>query len=80
MKQRGKCIIGDPIIVDSYTSDWATVRLHPAIFYRRQDEFQKGFKAMKGLYAEIDMGQFVIIRFSEKDDLTAFHRRHHEYI
>ena len=80
MKQRGKCIAGDPIIVDSYTAKWESVRLHPTIFYRRIDEIQKGFKSVKGLYAEIDMGQFVVIRFSEKEDLTAFHRRHHEYI
>ena len=80
MKQKGKCITGDPIIVDSYTSDWETVRLHPTIFYRRQDEFQKGLKTVKGLYAEIDMGQFVVIRFSEKADMTAFHKRHHDYV
>ena len=80
MKQKGKCITGDPIIVDSYTSDWETVRLHPTTFYRRQDEFQKGFKTVKGFYAEIDMGQFVVIRFSEKADMTAFHKRHHDYV
>lgn len=80
MKQQGKCIIGDPVRVDSYTSDWSSVRLHPAVFYRRQAEFQKGFKTVKGLYAEIDMGQFVVIRFSEKNDMTAFHKRHQEYV
>ena len=80
MKQKGKCIVGDPVRVDSYTSDWISVRLHPAMFYRRFDEFQKGFKTIKGLYAEIDMGQFVVIRFSEKNDMTAFHKRHHEYV
>ncbi len=80
MKQEGRCIIGDPVRLDSYTSDWLSVRLHPTIFYRRLAEFQKGFKTVKGLYAEIDMGQFVVIRFSEKTDLTAFHKRHHEYV
>ena len=80
MKQKGRSIIGDPIRVDNYTSNWQSVRLHPGVFYRRIDEIQKGFKHVKGLYAEIDMGQFVVIRFSEKDDLTDFHRRHHEYV
>lgn len=80
MKQQGKCIIGDPVSVDNYTADWMSVRMHPATFYRRLDEIQKGFGKMKGLYAEIDHGQYVTIRFSEKDDMTEFHRRHHEYI
>jgi hypothetical protein len=80
MKQKGRCIVGDPIQVDNYTSDWVSVRLHPATFYRRHDEFQEGFKNVKGFYAELDLGQFVIIRFSEKDDMTAFHRMHHEYV
>ena len=80
MKQQGRCIIGDPVSLDSYTADWESVRLHPATFYRRLEEFQKGFKSVKGLYAEIDMGQFVVIRFSEKADMTAFHKMHHEYV
>lgn len=80
MKQKGNCLIGDPIALDSYTADWQSVRLAPNTFYRRHDQFQKGFKKVKGLYAEIDMGQFVTIRFSEKDDLTEFHRLHHEYV
>jgi hypothetical protein len=80
MKQQGRCIIGDPISVDSYTTDWLSVRLHPTTFYRRYDEFQRGLKTVKGLYAELDFGQFIILRFSEKDDMTAFHRRHHEYV
>lgn len=80
MKQQGRCITGDPIRVDSFTSDWMSVKLHPTTFYRRLEQFDQGFENMKGLYAEIDMGQFVVIRFSEKDDVTAFHRRHHEYL
>lgn len=80
MKQKGNRLIGDPVTLDSYTADWESVRLHPTTFYRRLDLFQKGFKKVKGLYTEIDMGQFVTIRFSEKDDLTEFHRMHHEYL
>jgi len=80
MKQQGKCIVGDPIQVDSYTSNWMSVRIHPTSYYRRQDEILEGLKKSKGLYAELDMGQFVVIRFSEKEDMTAFHRRHHEYV
>ena len=80
MKQHGRCITGDPIIVDNYTADWMSIRLHPTTFYRRIDEFEAGFTDVKGLYTEIDMGQYVIIKFSDKDDVTAFHRRHHEYL
>lgn len=80
MKLQGKCIVGDPISVESYTSDWMSVRVHPTTFYRRQEEIHDGFKNTKGLYAEIDLGQYIIIRFAEKDDMTAFHRLHHEYL
>lgn len=80
MKQQGKCIVGDPVRIDSYTAGWPSVRLHPTTFYRRQDEIQEGFNSVKGLYTEIDMGQYIVIKFSEKDDLTAFHRRHHTYL
>jgi hypothetical protein len=80
MKQEGKCIVGDPISVDSYTAGWNSVKLHPAVFYRRIDEIQKSFKSIKGLYAELDMGQYVVIRFSEKSDVTNFYRLNHEYV
>ena len=80
MKQQGRCIVGDPVRIDSYTSSWMSVRLHPATFYRRIEEFESGFDSVKGFYAELDMGQFVVIRFSEKSDMTAFHRRHKEYM
>jgi len=80
MKQVGKCITGDPIQVNNLTRDWETVRLHPLVFYRRYDDFLDGLKTAKGLHATMDLGQFVLIRFLEKDDLTAFYRRHHEYV
>lgn len=80
MKQQGKCIVGDPIRVDNYTADWLSVKLHPTTFYRRLDEIQAGFSTVKGLYTELDLGQFVVIKFSDKEDLTAFHRRHHAYL
>lgn len=80
MKQKGKKLTGDPVRVQNYTSKWMSVRLHPATFYRRFDQFQDGFKSVKGLYAEFDLGDFILIRFSEKDDVTTFHRLHHSYI
>lgn len=80
MKQQGKCITGNPISVDNYTSGWMSIRMHPTNYYRRQEEITESLKNSKGLYTEIDQGQFIVIRFSEKDDVTAFHRRHHEYI
>jgi hypothetical protein len=80
MKQEGKCIVGDPIKINSLTRDWETVRVHPLVFYRRYDTFVDGLKSSKGLHAMVDMGQYIMIRFSDKDDLTAFYRRHHEYV
>lgn len=80
MKQFGSNITGDPVRLESYTSDWSTIRLHPAIFYRRQDEIDEGLEDIKGLYAQIDMGNYVMLRFSEKDDLTEFHRKHYQYL
>ncbi len=80
MKQKGNSITGDPVQLDLYTSDWMTVRLHPSVYYRRQDQFCDSLKKTKGLYAEIDMGAFIYIRFAEKDDLTNFHRVHNEYV
>lgn len=80
MKQKGKCLIGDPIRVDRFTADWMSVRLHPGIFYKRMEQIQSSLDRTKGIYAELDLGQYVVIRFSEKDDVTAFHRMHHEYI
>jgi hypothetical protein len=80
MKQQGKRLTGDPVRIEQFTTDWLTVRLHPTTFYRRIDEFQEGFSLVKGLYTDIDCGQFILIRFSEKEDLTAFHRRHNAYL
>jgi len=80
MRQDGKCIVGNPIQIESYTSAWHSVRVHPTTFYRRQEELIVGLDQSKGLYTELDMGEYVVIRFSDKDDLTSFHRRHNEYI
>lgn len=80
MKQQGRCVIGDPISVDNYTSGWPSVRLHPTTFYRHMAEFQKGLDKTAGYYAEIDMGQFILIKFSDKSDVTAFYKKYHEHI
>lgn len=77
MKQFGKCIVGDLRKVDDFTSDWMSIKIHPAVYYRRQAEFDKTLENMKGLYAELDMGQYILLRFSLKDDITDFHRNHH---
>lgn len=77
MKQLGKCITGNLRNVEDFTSDWMSVRIHPSIYYRRLDEFQKTLDKTKGFYAELDLGQYILLRFSEKDDVTNFHRNHH---
>jgi hypothetical protein len=80
MKINGKCLMGDPVLVDRYTADWHSIVLHPSVFYRRIDQFEEGFKKVRNLYSEIDNGDRVYIRFQSKDDLTEFYRIHHEYI
>jgi hypothetical protein len=80
MKQVGKYITGDLVKVNNLTRDWETVRIHPLVFYRRYDDFMDGLAKCKDLHTLLDMGQFILIRFLEKDDLTAFYRRHHEYV
>lgn len=80
MKQNGREIVGDTVKVDNYTSDWQQVRIHPLVFYRRYDTFVEGFKSTKGLYAMIDLGEFISVRFSNKNDMTTFHKLHHEYV
>jgi len=80
MKQQGHEIVGNDIKVDNYTRKWISARVHPLVFFRRYDKFVEGFKSVKGLFAEIDQGEFVSIRFTEKSDLTAFHKMHHEYL
>jgi hypothetical protein len=80
MKINGKCLVGDSVSLDSYTADWMSVRVEPTVYYRRMDEFHKSLATSKGLYTYIDMGQHVVIRFSEKADVTAFYRKHNEYI
>lgn len=80
MKNQGNCILGDPVRIDKFTASWPSVKVHPAVFYRRIQEFHESFSRLKGLYTEIDIGNCVIIRFSEKDDLTTFHKMHHCYV
>ena len=80
MKVKKNCIMGDPVMLDRYTAKWATVRLHPLTFYRRLDLFRSSLGKVKGLYAEIDSGQFVSIRFSEQDDIKEFYKTHEEYV
>lgn len=80
MKRKGNFVTGDPVRVSKYTDHWMTVRLHPAVFYRRIDQFHDSLANSRGLYTEIDTGECVMIRFSDKEDLTAFYRMHNQYV
>lgn len=80
MRQQGKSIVGDSRVLDSYTTDWMSVKMHPTTYYRRLDEIRTTLEKGKGLYVELDLGQYILLRFSEKDDVTSFHREHHAYI
>lgn len=80
MKQNGNCIIGDPVRVGDFTSSWDTISMHPSTFYRRYDQIQENLNNVKGFYTKLDLGDFVLIRFSEKDDLDNFYKNNYEYI
>lgn len=80
MKQIGREITGNDIKVSSYTNDWIQIRIHPAIFYRRYEQFADSFNNIQGFYTELDQGQYVSVRFSDKNDVTEFYRKHHEYL
>jgi hypothetical protein len=80
MKQIGHFVTGNFSSVDDYTSDWFTVKLHPCTFYRRIEEINITLDNVTGLYTKLDTGNNVVVRFSEKEDLTEFHRIHHAYI
>jgi hypothetical protein len=80
MKKQGNFVTGDPVRLDKFTGSWATVKLHPAVFYRRIDQFHDSLNSVRGLYTEIDTGECVMIRFSEKDDLAAFYKTHNQYV
>lgn len=80
VKQIGNFLVGDVSGLESYTSDWFSVTLHPTTYYRRLDDMSMSLDAIRGMCAEIDTGESVVIRFSDKSDMTAFYKRHHEYI
>jgi hypothetical protein len=80
MKQLGNCIVGDMVQVERYTARWMQVRLNPGVYYRRESIFEESFRKVKGLFTALDLGEFIAIRFNDKDDVTAFHRTHHEYL
>ena len=73
MRQSGKCIIGNQVCVDNYTAGWPSVKIHPSSFYQKYDRYN--FKSIKGLYTYLDFGQYVVVRFSDEDDLISFTRR-----
>lgn len=80
MKQQGNCIIGDPIRVDDFTSNWNVISMHPSTFYRRYEEICENLQKTKGFYTKLDIGNYVLIKFSEKEDLDLFYKNSYEYI
>lgn len=80
MKQVGNRIIGDVVRLEDYTAKWDSLRLHPTTFYRKYAQFQQVLSSLPGLYAQIDAGDFVEIKFSNESDLNNFYKMHNEYI
>lgn len=79
VKQKGMRIIGDLVRVDDYTSDWASVRLHPTTYYRRLDEIESALCKSRNMYTQMDFGDYILIRFADNDDLTSFYKFNYEY-
>jgi len=79
MKQVGSSIIGNLVQVNNFTKEWSEISLHPAIFYRNYDKFITTLEDGNGLYAEIDSGNNIIIRFSDNDDAINFHNDYNDY-
>lgn len=80
MRKINNCLIGDFVRVDSYTTGWYTIKLHPGTYYRRQAEFISTLKKNTGLYAELDAGDSVLIRFDNMSDVNNFYKQHYGYI
>jgi len=74
MKQYGTCISGDSIQVNNLTKEWIEILLHPATFYRNYDTLRGRLENIKGYYAEIDLGEDILIRFSEDNDAAEFQK------
>jgi hypothetical protein len=75
MKISGNCIVGDHIQVDRFTAKWASIKVLPITYYRKQEEITKILDSCTGICAELDNGEHVSIRFSEKSDLENFYKQ-----
>lgn len=80
MKVVGNLVTGDFARLMNYTAGWHSVKMHPATFYRRRFELETTLSKIKGLWSEIDMGECVLIKFSNKEDVTEFYKKHHSHI
>lgn len=80
VKQVGNSIVGDVDVVESYTHSWYSLTVHPTTYYRKMNALSESLDVIQGLCAEIDLGSRVVIRFSDKADMYAFHQKHLEYI
>lgn len=80
MKKIKNCIVGEVIKVMDYTEGWYTIQVHPTTFYRRINQIHKSLNSINGLYAEIDYGSCVCIRFSDQSDGEKFRVENEEYI
>jgi hypothetical protein len=75
MKQEGKCIIGNQVCIDNYTAGWPSIKIHPSSFYRKYSDINYKLKSIKGLYTYLDFGQYVVVRFSNEDDMHFFNKK-----
>lgn len=80
MKKIENCIIGESAKLMDYTNGWYTVHVHPTTYYRRMSQFQNSLSSIDGLYAEIDYGSGVYLRFSNQSDAEKFRLDNHAYL
>jgi len=72
LKQVGHKIVGDFVKIDNITKDWSQVAIHPVVYYRKEQRIEEALNAIKGLYAELDTGRDVYIRFQTEEDANTF--------
>lgn len=75
MKQINKCITGTQVCIDNYTADWPSIKIHPTSFYKNYNDMTNKMKSIKGLYTFLDLGQYVVVRFSNEEDIRYFRKK-----
>lgn len=53
--------------------------LKPTIYYTKFEEYQKVLNNISGIYTDLDMGQYILVKFEKLEDAVYFKLRF-EYV